>query len=243
VKSNVAGTYNVIEAAVATGVDRLILISTDKAADPSSVLGATKRLAEMILRHFAGRHTMIASVRFGNVLGSRGSLLSVLESQIARGEMVTITHPDVTRFFMTVEEAVGLVLEAAVMAADGEVFVLDMGEPVLIVDLVRAYTAQLHRNSEDVVIRFTGLRPGEKLDETLISENEERAPTAHPKIWSSRANTELPPDFDCLLQQLFAASAANNLEDVRRRLAALVPGYRPTAGDPAAVVALYPDDW
>jgi FlaA1/EpsC-like NDP-sugar epimerase len=243
VKSNVAGTYNLIESAVATGVSRLILISTDKAADPSSVLGATKRLAEMILRHYAGRGPLIASVRFGNVLGSRGSLLSVLESQMEKGDVVTITHPDVTRFFMTVEEAVGLVLEAAVMASTGEVFVLDMGEPVLIVDLVRAYAALLHRSTDDVVIRFTGLRPGEKLDETLTSENEERTPTAHPKIWFSRANTELPVDFECSLQQLFAASSENNTQDVRRRLAELVPGYRPTLGDPAAAAAPYPDDW
>jgi FlaA1/EpsC-like NDP-sugar epimerase len=243
VKSNGAGTHHVMECAVATGVERVILISTDKAADPSSVLGATKRLAEMILRHYAGRETLIASVRFGNVLGSRGSLLSVLESQIERGEMVTITHPDVTRFFMTVEEAVGLVLEAAVMATTGEVFVLDMGEPVLIVDLVRNYTAQLHGNADDVVIRFTGLRPGEKLDETLISQDEERTPTAHPKIWNSRTSTELPADFERSLQQLYAASTENNIREVRRLLAALVPGYRPTLGDSTAAVAPYPDDW
>ncbi len=242
VKTNVAGTYNIIECAVASGVERVILISTDKAADPSSVLGATKRLAEMILRSYAGRDTRIASVRFGNVLGSRGSLLSVLESQIEKGEVVTITHPDVSRFFMTVEEAVGLVLEAAVMASDGEVFVLDMGDPVLIVDLVRAYTEQLHRTN-DVVIRFTGLRPGEKLDEILVSENEERTPTAHPKIWSSRTNTEPPAGFEAAVQQLFAASSANNMAEVRRRLAMLVPGYRPTVGDPMAAVAPYPDDW
>ena len=242
VKTNVAGTYNVIECAVAAEVERVILISTDKAADPSSVLGATKRLAEMLLRSYAGRDTRIASVRFGNVLGSRGSLLSVLASQIEKGEVVTITHPDMSRFFMTVEEAVGLVLEAAVMASAGEVFVLDMGDPVLIVDLVRAYTDQLHSNT-DVVIRFTGLRPGEKLDETLVSENEERTPTAHPKIWSSRTSTELPADFEAEVQQLFAASIENNSEEVRRRLAMLVPGYRPTVGDPLVAVAPYPDDW
>ena len=243
VKSNVAGTANVIECAIATGVERVILISTDKAADPSSVLGATKRLAEMILRSYAGGDTLIASVRFGNVLGSRGSLLSVLDSQIERGEVITITHPDVSRFFMTVEEAVGLVLEAAVMACAGEVFVLDMGEPVRIVDLVRNYADQLHGNSRDVVIRFTGLRPGEKLDETLVSANEERTPTAHPKIWHSRAGIGLPPDFGCLLEQLSAASVVNNAPEVRRLLAVLVPGYVPTPGDPAVVVAPYPDDW
>ena len=143
---------------------------------------------------------------------------------------------------MTVEEAVGLVLEAAVMACSGEVFVLDMGEPVHIVDLVRNYTEQLHCNA-DVVIRFTGLRPGEKLDEALVSENEDRVATAHPRIWNSRANIDLPGDFECALQQLYAAAAENHVAEVRRLLAALVPGYRPSAGDPAAALAAYPDDW
>ena len=111
------------------------------------------------------------------------------------------------------------------------------------IDLVRNYTAQLHGNADEVVIRFTGLRPGEKLDETLISENEERTATAHAKIWNSRTNTELPVDFECSLQQLYAASADNNVQEVRRLLAALVPGYRPTLGDSTTAVAPYPDDW
>ena len=128
----------------------------------------------------------LASVRFGNVLGSRGSLLTVLADQIARAEPVTVTHPDVTRFFMTVEEAVGLVLEAAAMAEYAETFVLDMGEPVQIVDLVHKYAEQLHL--PDVEIRYTGLRPGEKLTEKVFSDAEERVPTAHPKIWATRAH-------------------------------------------------------
>jgi FlaA1/EpsC-like NDP-sugar epimerase len=243
VKSNVAGTQNLVEAAVEGGAERFILISTDKAVDPSSVLGATKRLAEMICRSYAGRGTLMASVRFGNVLGSRGSLLSVLRSQIERSEVVTVTHPDVTRFFMTVEEAVGLVLEAAVMAGDGEVFVLDMGAPVRIIDLVYNYAAQLHIAPGDVPIRFTGLRPGEKLDETLIGEHEERVATPHPKIWNSQQCDGAPSDLPERLERLYAASSSNDAVETRRQLAELVPGYRPSAGQPFVTEALYPDDW
>ena len=170
VKSNIAGTENVLWAALKYEADRFILISTDKAADPTSVLGASKRLAELLVQQEQGGRTKVASVRFGNVLGSRGSLLSVLTEQIDRGLPVTVTHPDMTRFFMTIEEAAGLVVEAARLADAGEIFVLDMGEPVRIVDLVRSFAELIHRN--DVQIRFTGMRPGEKLNETLFCEDE-----------------------------------------------------------------------
>ncbi len=247
VKSNVKGTENLVAAAVDSGVDRFILISTDKAADPSSVLGATKRLAEMVVRSYGGRGTRMSSVRFGNVLGSRGSLLSVLRAQIESGGEITITHPDVTRFFMTVEEAVGLVIEAAGMADTGDVFVLDMGAPVRIVDLVHNFADQLHLRKEDLVIRFTGLRPGEKLDEALVSDNEERELTTHPKIWRSRASCEAPANLTARLHELYAASNVNNAHEVRRLLGNLVPGYRPTLGQQpvaaAAAAAPYPDDW
>jgi FlaA1/EpsC-like NDP-sugar epimerase len=241
VKSNVAGTQHLVDAAVEFGVERFILISTDKAVDPSSVLGATKRLAEMIVRRNAGRGTRVASVRFGNVLGSRGSLLSVLQAQIERGEAVTITHPDVTRFFMTVEEAVGLVLEAAAMADQGETFVLDMGKPVRIVDLVHNYASQLHM--EDVEICFTGLRPGEKLDESLVASNEERELTAHPKIWNTRDRSHLPDDFEQQLHALYALSGQNNAAEVRRHLSEIVAGYEPSEGQRTVDVAPYPDEW
>jgi FlaA1/EpsC-like NDP-sugar epimerase len=187
VKSNVAGTGNLVRAAIEMGVETLVLISTDKAADPTSILGATKRVAERIVQSVSGgTGTTFASVRFGNVLGSRGSLLTVLAEQIARGEEITITHPDVSRFFMTVEEAVGLVLEAASLAQGGETFVLDMGKPVRIVDLARNYAAQLNIDAGDLPIRYTGLRPGEKLSEALFSTREERIGTGHPKIWATR---------------------------------------------------------
>jgi FlaA1/EpsC-like NDP-sugar epimerase len=226
-KANVFGTRNLVDAAIASEVDRFILISTDKAADPTSVLGATKRAAEMVLSAHATASTRFSSVRFGNVLGSRGSFVSVLAEQIERGEPITVTHPDVTRFFMTVEEAVGLVIEAAAMAEFGEVFVLDMGEPVRIVDLVYSYAAQLHLEARDLEIRYTGLRPGEKLHEVLFSEGEQRLPTAHPRIFATRPGPVSAGDLEAGLARLSAAAAANRADDVRAELAHVVSGYRP----------------
>jgi FlaA1/EpsC-like NDP-sugar epimerase len=227
VKSNVLGTKTLVGAALETGVERFILISTDKAADPVSILGATKRIAEMVVQSRAGGSTRFASVRFGNVLGSRGSFLAVLSEQIENGEAVTVTHPDVTRFFMTVEEAVGLVIEAASMAEAGETFVLDMGEPVRIVDLVHSYAAQMHVKAENVEIRFTGLRPGEKLYEDLFSKNEERIATTHPKI-SATAPRPLSPNFaDRLDALIFAAGANRPPHEIKRYLAYVLPEYQP----------------
>jgi FlaA1/EpsC-like NDP-sugar epimerase len=244
VKSNVAGTLNLVRAALAVGTDRFVLISTDKAADPVSVLGATKRLAEMVLQANVGGCTRFASVRFGNVLGSRGSFLSVLAEQMESGAAVTVTHPEVTRFFMTVEEAVGLVMEAASLAEGGETFVLDMGEPVRIVDLVRNYAAQLKVSERDLKIRYTGLRSGEKLREALFSQFEERRPTSHPRIWAT--SPRLPgAKFDELLTRLCDVAEMNQTVEVRRRLAQLLPEYTaPSLTETApALGALYPDDF
>jgi FlaA1/EpsC-like NDP-sugar epimerase len=244
VKSNVLGTEHLIDAATATGVERFVLISTDKAAAPTSVLGATKRLAELLVRSRAGGVTRIASVRFGNVLGSRGSFLHTLAHQIARHEPVTVTDPDVDRFFMTVEEAVGLVLEAGAMAESGETFVLDMGEPVRIVSLVESYATYV--GASDVKIRFTGLRPGEKLNETLFSDAEDRVRTAHPRI-SATAGGVLPADLTDRLSLLYDSAANNMPEQTRKLLAELVPEYTPPAvAVPAASGLLgdfYPDDF
>jgi FlaA1/EpsC-like NDP-sugar epimerase len=243
VKSNVLGTHNLVAAAVGHGAERFILVSTDKAADPTSVLGATKRVAEMIVQAQRGRAgTRLASVRFGNVLGSRGSLLSVLSEQIESGEDVTVTHPDVTRFFMTVEEAVGLVVEAAALARAGEVFVLEMGEPVRIVDLVHSYATQVHVDPRDLTIRYTGLRPGEKLNETLFGSGERREPTAHPKIWATASAEPPGAEFSALLADLEQAAEDNDAVQTRGLLGRLVPAYS-SATAPAAPVAAapYPD--
>lgn len=243
VKSNVEGTQHLVESAVAHGAHRFVLISTDKAAAPTSVLGATKRLAELIVRAHAGPRLVAGSVRFGNVLGSRGSFLDVLSHQIAAHAPVTITDPAVDRFFMTVEEAVGLVLEAAAMAESGETFVLDMGAPVQLVSLVEAYAAQV--GVRDVEIRFTGLRPGEKLSETLLGEAEERIATGHPRIFATRGGS-VPSDLDAGLAELYDAAERNDSDAVGRWLAKFIPSYRPASPTPTArelFDAYYPDDF
>jgi FlaA1/EpsC-like NDP-sugar epimerase len=187
-KTNVLGTLNVVEAASLAGVARFINISTDKAADPTSVLGATKRLAELTVSAFATAELHTASVRFGNVLGSRGSLLHSLAAQVAREQHITVTHPDVSRYFMTIPEAVGLVIEAAVMAHAGETYVLDMGAPVRIVDLVSRFLAVTGATGREVV--FTGLRPGEKLHEALFDAGDVSECTPHPRISSVRQGAD-----------------------------------------------------
>ncbi|HEX6445322.1 MAG TPA: polysaccharide biosynthesis protein [Streptosporangiales bacterium] len=240
VKSNVRGTQNLVDAALRHGTDRFVLISTDKAADPTSVLGATKRLAELVVQNAAGGPLTLASVRFGNVLGSRGSFLSVVAEQIARDDPVTVTHPDVTRFFMTVEEAVGLVLEAAAMAEYAETFVLDMGEPVSIVGLVQNYADQL--KLPRIEIRYTGLRPGEKLTEKIFSDAEERVRSAHPKIWATR-RADTSADLPWQLEELYAAADDGDTPRVKELLRAVLPDYRPAerAETPVSAGAPYPD--
>jgi len=179
-KTNVWGTLTVLEAAVASGVDTFVNISTDKAADPVSVLGYSKRAAERLTAYMAGRAAgTYLSVRFGNVLGSRGSVLTALTAQVAAGGPVTVTHPDVARYFMTADEAVQLVLQAAVIGRDGEVLVLDMGEQVRIMDMARRLVAAVPQRVEIV---FTGLRPGEKLTEDLLGQGELDNRPYHPLI-------------------------------------------------------------
>jgi FlaA1/EpsC-like NDP-sugar epimerase len=179
-KTNVWGTCAVLEAAAACGVRSFVNISTDKAADPVSVLGYSKRVAERLTAHLAGQAAgTYLSVRFGNVLGSRGSVLTALSAQVAAGGPVTVTHPDVSRYFMTADEAVQLVLQAAVIGRDGEVLVLDMGEQVRIIDMARRLVAAVPRQ---VDIVYTGLRPGEKLTEDLLGQGEQDERPYHPLI-------------------------------------------------------------
>jgi FlaA1/EpsC-like NDP-sugar epimerase len=187
VQTNVFGTLNVLEAAQAAGVERFVNISTDKAADPTSVLGLSKRVAERVTADFA-RSTggSYMSVRFGNVLGSRGSVLTAWTAQIARGGPVTVTHPDVTRYFMTTAEACQLVLQAGAIGRDGEVLILDMGEPVRIDDVARRL---IEMSGRDIEISYTGLREGEKLDEVLIAGDEADRRPAHEQI----THVDVPP--------------------------------------------------
>lgn len=181
VKTNVFGTESVVRAAIAAGVDRVVNISTDKAANPTSALGWSKRLAEHVAGQLAETSdTKLASVRFGNVLGSLGSFLPTMMTQIERGQTIRITDPGVARYFMTIPEAAGLVIEAACLAAHGETYVLDMGSPVPIESLLSRYVELAGCPMPEV--EYTGLRPGEKLSEELFDLRETHSPTSHPKI-------------------------------------------------------------
>ncbi|TDL61510.1 polysaccharide biosynthesis protein [Rhodococcus qingshengii] len=189
VKNNVFGTKNVAEAADTFGVSTFVLISSDKAVNPPNVMGATKRFAEMIIQSLAAHsNTKFVAVRFGNVLGSRGSVIPLFKKQIQAGGPVTVTHEDMTRYFMTIPEASRLVIQAGSLARGGEVFVLDMGEPVKIVDLAKNVIKLSGYTIEEIGIHFTGLRPGEKMYEELLNENEVHPESIFPKIHIGKAN-------------------------------------------------------
>jgi len=232
VTNNVLGTRNVVEAAVATGVERFLMISTDKAVNPTSVMGTSKRVAELIVQAAARRTgRAFVAVRFGNVLGSRGSVVPFFQKQIAAGGPVTVTHPEMKRYFMTIPEAVQLVLQAAVLGKGGEVFALDMGEPVRIADLA----GDLIRLSgfepgRDIDIVFTGLRPGEKFYEELFADQEIHKRTQHEKIFvcPNGAGPGCPPgEFEAAVDALVRAAHRGEARRVRQLLADLVPEYRP----------------
>lgn len=221
-RTNVLGTRNVVRAAVEHGVERLINISTDKAADPTSVLGATKRAAEMLIQMYTPTECSLASVRFGNVLGSRGSFLPLLREQINQGQPVTVTDPAVERFFMTIPQAAGLVIAAAGLASDGETFVLDMGEPVKIMDLISRYVELSGCQPPEII--FTGLRPGEKLSEVVFSKAENPVETSRPGIWRGQP-TPLAAGFLADFQILEDVSAHNDSEQTLKQLHHLVASY------------------
>ena len=227
VKNNVFGTYNVANAAEKYGVERFVLISTDKAVNPTNVMGATKRLCEMIVQALAQKSkTKFVAVRFGNVLGSNGSVLPLFKEQIASGGPVTVTHPDIVRFFMTIPEAVHLVLEAGEMGHGGEIFVLDMGNPVKILDLAE----NLIKLSglipyKDIDIKFTGLRPGEKLYEELLMDEEGVHKTDNKKIFvGSPLALNKATFFDHLLS-LKEIAYSNNSDNLVQALVDLVPTF------------------
>jgi FlaA1/EpsC-like NDP-sugar epimerase len=243
ITNNVLGTRNLLQAAVETNVAHFVMISTDKAVNPTSVMGASKRVAELLVDQAAresGRPYV--AVRFGNVLGSRGSVVLTFKQQIAAGGPVTVTDPEMVRYFMTIPEAVQLVLQAAVLGRGRELFVLDMGEPVKIVDLAHDLIRLSGlRPGRDVDIVFTGRRPGEKLFEEIFTVEEDHERTAHHKIFIARQDSNfVPPDFDSGLQALLQAAACNDRDAVRAALKRLLPEFKPVAdavalnGQPAA---------
>ncbi|KNE75733.1 Nucleoside-diphosphate sugar epimerase/dehydratase [Candidatus Burkholderia crenata] len=229
VRNNVLGTLRVARAAIRHHVSHFVLISTDKAVNPTNVMGASKRLAEMACQALqqTASHTQFETVRFGNVLGSAGSVIPKFQQQIAKGGPVTVTHPEITRFFMTIPEASQLVLQASSMGRGGEIFILDMGEPVRIVDLARDLIRLYGFTEEQIRIVFTGLRPGEKLYEELLADDETTTRTPHPKLRIAQAR-EVPNHFlDELLPWLMQHRVLAD-DEVRCDLRRWVPEYQTT---------------
>ncbi|WP_054742299.1 polysaccharide biosynthesis protein [Cellulosilyticum ruminicola] len=235
IKNNVFGTFNVAQCAVAHNVSKFVLVSTDKAVNPTNVMGATKRLCEMIIQSIneTTSTTDFVAVRFGNVLGSNGSVIPLFKRQLAAGGPITVTHPEIIRYFMTIPEAVRLILEATSFATGGEIFVLDMGQPVKILDLAKNFIRLSGLElDKDIKIKFTGLRPGEKLYEELLMAEEGLTKTSSDKIFVGKAG-EI--DFEQLSNYLEELkSVIVNKEDVRKALKSIVPTYRQLEYDTVA---------
>ncbi len=229
VRNNALGTWQVARSAVAFGILHFVLVSTDKAVNPVNVMGASKRLAEQVCQALSAHgRTQFEIVRFGNVLGSAGSVIPKFQEQIAAGGPVTVTHPEITRYFMSIPEAAQLVLQAGSMGKGGEIFVLDMGEPVKIAELAQDMIRLSGRSADDVRVVFTGLRPGEKLYEEVLADSEETRATHHPKLRIARALAVEAGWLDALLLWLRQRRAVDALE-VRRELRRWVPEYTPAS--------------
>jgi FlaA1/EpsC-like NDP-sugar epimerase len=232
IRNNVFGTHNLVQAAWRHGVEDFLMISSDKAVNPTNVMGLTKRLAEILVSVMpspeeGGHGTKFVSVRFGNVLGSNGSVVPLFQKQIAAGGPVTVTHPEMRRYFMTIREAVQLVLQASTMGKGSEIFVLDMGEPVKIVDLARNMIRLSGHSEEEIEIRYTGLRPGEKLFEELISEGENILPTYHEKIRIFATQRTARAEVAAWIEQARRLVEMGDQIELLAHMQELVPEYQP----------------
>ncbi|NKI95081.1 nucleoside-diphosphate sugar epimerase/dehydratase [Rhizobacter sp. SG703] len=228
-QNNTLGTWHAATAAARSGAERFVLISTDKAVNPTNVMGASKRAAEMVLSHMAtqGFSTRFAAVRFGNVLGSSGSVIPKFKAQIAKGGPITVTHPEITRYFMTIPEACRLVLQAAALADSGQVYVLDMGEPVKIVDLARDMIRLSGHHENEISIVYSGLRSGEKLYEELLADTDQTLPSRHPRLRIAKLQPQADGVWaDDLLQWLRSDEVAPLSSAVRERLRKFVAEYQ-----------------
>jgi FlaA1/EpsC-like NDP-sugar epimerase len=225
IMNNVLGTSNLVDSARIAGVERFLFVSTDKAVNPTNVMGATKRIGEIIVQEVAkSNRTHFSCVRFGNVIGSRGSVVPLFQKQIAMGGPVTVTHPDVRRYFMSISEAVHLIIQAMTLGKNGEIFVLDMGQPIKVVDLVRALVKLSGLKEEDIEIKFTGLRPGEKLYEEILVDSERSMATKFEKIFVAPATESLDGRIS-ELKGIVAAAAEGDTERVLKNLADMGIGY------------------
>ncbi len=232
ISNNLLGTYHLATAADRSGTEAFILISTDKAVRPTCVMGATKRAAEIVVSNFARTSkTRFASVRFGNVLGSSGSVMKIFQEQIEKGQPLTLTHPDATRYFMTVEEAVGLVLQASSLAKGGEIFVLNMGQPIRILDIARRLIWLSGLEPErDVPIRIVGLRAGEKIAEEIIEDPSGQEQSEHPDIMVLRSENRIVEELRERITNIEVLASTAERAAMIQALAQLVPTFQAAPG-------------
>jgi len=230
VKTNVLGTRNLVEAALQSGAAHFVFVSTDKAVRPANVMGASKRVAEMIVQGADKEGaTRFMAVRFGNVIGSSGSVIPLFQQQIAQGGPVTVTHPDITRYFMSIPEAAQLILQAGAMGEGGEIFILDMGEPVRIADMARDLIRLNGLEPDrDIALEFIGLRPGEKLYEELITVGEGIVPTGHSKVLVLRGTTVGREALNARIDRLGEIARGPDTGRLKVALKELIPEYEPS---------------
>ena len=228
VRTNILGTLHAARVAGECAAAKFVLISTDKAVNPTNIMGATKRMAELIVQSVALEYatTEFVSVRFGNVLGSSGSVVPLFTEQIARGGPITVTHPDIVRYFMTIPEAARLVLQAGLMGKSGQIYVLDMGDPVKITDLARMMIRLSGKSEQEIPLFFTGLRPGEKLFEELLADDETTEPTPHPKLRIAKTSGQKVVAIDGVIDWIEAVGPAPSRSDVRAWLRSHLPEYK-----------------